>query len=83
MKRRVKPSGSAHHLLKALDVHLHAERMTLADLARDSGVAYQSVRKAMIGRSNIGILTLEALFNTIGYTLKPTPLPPKSGKVAP
>jgi len=82
MKRRMKPSGSAHHLMKALDVHLHAERMTLKDLTDASGVSYPSVWKAMKGRSNIGILTLEALFNTIGYTLKPTPLPPKKARVA-
>lgn len=68
--------------MKCLDVHIHAERMTMADLARQSGVAYPSVWKAMKGRSNIGILTLEALFNTLGYTLKPTPLQTKKTKVA-
>jgi len=74
MTQAAKPAPSAHHLLKFIDLQLRAERKSLAWLSEKSGVSYTSIKLAMNGKRSIHILSLEAMLNTLGYSMKATPL---------
>ena len=69
-----KPVQRTHHLAKFIYLQLRIEKKSLAWLAETSGVSYSSIKRAMSGRSDIYLLNVEAMLNTLGYTIKPTPI---------
>lgn len=73
MLRAEPPAENCHHLLKFVYYHLKLEGRTLHWLAEESGVAYTTIVRSLRGKNTIGLSNLEALLNTIGYTIKATP----------
>jgi hypothetical protein len=69
-----KPADRAHPFLKFLYLQMKVEGVSLRATCEKAGVSYNTAKDAMQGRSNISLASTEALLNTIGYSMKPTPL---------
>jgi len=68
------PAPMAHHLLKFVFQEAEIQQIPLERLAERAGICYKTLQRAMRGKANITLATMEALLEPLGYTTKPTML---------
>lgn len=65
------PHRSVMPAVRELFVVMNEEKMTIAALARRSGVCEAAISKWKRGQTGVNYANLEACFNALGYTLCP------------
>lgn len=66
------PVQGAHHLLKFIYLQAKMQDMSARQLCEKAGVSYNTYKDAKNCNSNISLLSVEALLNTLGFTMKAT-----------
>lgn len=74
------PVNSAHHMMKFIDLQLRVEGKSMVWLSKQSGVSYTCIKRSMNSKRSMNIRSVEALLNTLGYTMKPTPIAAARGR---
>jgi transcriptional regulator with XRE-family HTH domain len=67
------PHKSVMPAVRELFVAMNEEKMTIAALARRSGVCEAAISKWKRGQTGVNYANLEACFNVLGFSLVPVP----------
>lgn len=67
------PKPGVHRLVRFIYETIILEHRTFGDVAKEAGVHHNMLRLIFDG-NDISLTSLEAILNSLGYTIKPTPL---------